>query len=59
MSYEDTAKIPVLVCSSIADQMNLGYLHQAGVVRLIDKSTMQPSDIADYIADVLDRRGSV
>lgn len=59
MSYGDTAKIPVLVCSSIANQMNLDYLRQAGVVRLIDKSIMQPSDIADYIADVLGRGGNV
>lgn len=53
MSYADTSKIPVLICSSIASQLNPGYLRQAGVVRIIDKSTMHPTDLADYIAEAL------
>lgn len=52
-SYADAAKIPMLVCSSIATQLNLDYLNQFGVFRLIDKSTMQPTDIADYITEVV------
>lgn len=57
MSYADTAKVPVLVCTSAASQMNADYLRQAGVVHLIDKSTMQPTDIADYVAEALNMVG--
>ena len=59
MSYADTSKIPVLICSSIADQLNFDYLKRAGVVRIIDKSTMQPADLTDYITEALNEANDV
>jgi len=52
-SYADTSRVPVLICSSIASQLNLEYLQEFGVRRLLDKSTMQPSDVAHYLAEAL------
>ena len=45
-SYSDTATIPVVMCTSMADILTLDELRPYGVRRLLDKVTMQPADIA-------------
>lgn len=44
-SYEDTQGVPIVVCTSMADSIRLEELQPYGVQRLIDKTTMQPSDL--------------
>jgi chemotaxis family two-component system response regulator PixH len=51
-SYVDTAKISVIVCSSLPN-LQLDELRPYGVVRLIDTTTMQPSDIPAAVRSVL------
>ncbi|MDB5176771.1 MAG: hypothetical protein JWN75_439 [Candidatus Saccharibacteria bacterium] len=51
-SYVDTAKIPVVVCSSLPN-LHLDELRPYGVERLIDTTTMQPGDIAAAVRSVL------
>lgn len=51
-SYEDTATIPIVVCTSLADTLSLEELAPYGVRRLLDKTTMQPEDIVTAVRAV-------
>lgn len=50
-SYVDTAKIPVIVCTSLND-VTLDDLRPYGVWRLLDTASMQPDDIARAVRSV-------
>lgn len=50
-SYEDTADIPVIVCSSLP-AVSLDELSPYGVKRIIDTTTMKPGDLAAAIRSV-------
>ena len=52
-SYQDTAVIPVVICSSLTEQLSLEELQPYGVRRLIDKTTMRPHDIVASVRAVL------
>lgn len=52
-SYADTAKVPVIICSSIAEGLNQDLMQASGVVKILDKTTMQPSDIKAYTKQAL------
>jgi DNA-binding NtrC family response regulator len=49
MSHEDLARIPVVVITSMAEQLSLGELKPYGVKRLLDKATMVPEDLTAAI----------
>lgn len=51
-SYEDTNKIPVILCTNLADQFDVPTLEQYGIKRIIDKTTMHPSDIVTAVKAV-------
>ena len=44
-SYDDTSRIPVVVCTSLASDVTIDMLEPYGVSRLLDKITMEPSDV--------------
>ncbi len=44
-SYSDTAVIPVVICSNVAEDLKLEDLKPYGVRRIIDKATMSPDDV--------------
>lgn len=44
-SYHDTHTIPVVLCTNLADQFDTKLLASYGVRRIVDKTTMHPSDI--------------
>lgn len=48
VSYPDTAKVPIVIVSSL--DINKYDLSTYGVVGILDKSTMTPSDINQYVA---------
>lgn len=50
-TYLDTAKIPVIVCSSMQN-LTMDELEPYGVRRLIDSRTMQPSDLVAAVRSV-------
>lgn len=52
-SYSDTATIPVIVCTAETRGFAAGELDAYGVVRVIDMSTMRPSDIPAAVRSVL------
>ena len=49
MSYDDTAKIPIVVVSALELR---GYdLSEYGVVGVLNKEQMEPKEIADYVCE--------
>lgn len=44
-SYADTRIIPVVLCTSIAESLDVETLRPYGVRRLLDKTTMKPDDV--------------
>lgn len=52
-SYPDTAKIPVVLCSSVTQALNQDVLKANGVVAVIDKTSMQPRDVYYQLKAIL------
>ena len=52
-SYTDTVNLPIILCTNLASDIQLADVKPYGVQRIIDKSTMQPSDIIAAIRGVL------
>lgn len=57
-SYEDTARIPVVLCTNTADQLSPELLKKYNVRRVIDKTTMHPDDIVAAVVAVSDDGGA-
>lgn len=51
-SYQDTASIPVILCTNLASQISLKDVQPYGVRRILDKTTMHPDDIVTAIKSV-------
>lgn len=51
-SHKDLASIPVVIVSSIAQDLSLESLKPYGVRRLLDKVTMQPDDLVTAVRSV-------
>ncbi len=45
-SHADLAQIPVVLCTNSASELPTGGLHAYGVKTVLDKTTMQPGDVA-------------
>jgi DNA-binding response OmpR family regulator len=52
-SYSDTSKLPVLVCTTLASEMARQDLSGYGVVAVLDKTTMTPSDLRQIVAECI------
>lgn len=52
-TYDDTQKIPVILCTNLAEQFDKKKLELYGVKRIIDKTTMHPSDIVAAVRAVV------
>ena len=52
-SHGDTKEIPVVLCTNLAEQFNDTQLGAYGVRRVVDKSTMHPSDLVVAVKAVL------
>lgn len=44
-SYGDTAGVPIILCTNVAEQFDASKLSAYGVVRMLDKTTMHPDDL--------------
>lgn len=51
-SYDDTNRVPVVLCTNLAEQFDQKRLDAYGVKRVIDKSVMHPSDIVTAVKAV-------
>lgn len=52
-SYSDTKMIPVILCTNLAGQLDTAQLKAYGVQRIIDKTTMHPSDVVTAVRAVM------
>ncbi len=52
-SYDDTHQIPVVLCTNLAEQFDKKQLEAYGIKRLVDKTTMHPSDIVAAVKAVV------
>jgi CheY-like chemotaxis protein len=52
-SYSDTKDVPIILCTNMAESLNLEDLKMYGVRRIIDKTTMQPDDLAAAVRAAL------
>lgn len=52
-SYDDTQRLPIVLCTNLAEQFDAKQLEIYGVRRVLDKTTMQPADIAAAVKAVL------
>ena len=51
-SYVDTAKIPVVICSNLADDLDLKSLEKYGVEMIFDKSKSRPREILAKVKEI-------
>jgi len=56
-SYTDTARIPIVICSSI--DLTDHDLASYGVTHILDKTTMHPTDLIEVVNSISERRGAV
>lgn len=52
-SYGDTSIIPVIICTNLAEELNLTDLKPYGVRQILDKTTMIPDDLITTLKAVL------
>lgn len=52
-SYEDTGKIPIIVCSNVVENLEAEELYPYGVRSILDKSKMLPGDLLVELKRVL------
>jgi CheY-like chemotaxis protein len=52
-SHSDTKMIPIILCSNLAGQLDTEQLKAYGVRRVIDKTTMHPSDVVTAVRAVI------
>lgn len=52
-SHDDTASIPVILCTNIADGLDIKQLKAYGVRRIINKLTMSSDDISAAVKAML------
>ena len=52
-SYSDTGIIPIILCTNLASEISIHDLVPYGVKRILDKSTMEPSDLVVAVRSVL------
>ena len=51
-SYGDTAVIPIILCTNLANELSLDNLRSYGVRQIIDKTTMAPDDLIVALRDI-------
>lgn len=52
-SHDDTSKVPVILCTNLAEQFDSAKLKEYGVQRVVDKTTMHPNDLVVAVKAVL------
>ena len=52
-SHDDTQQLPVILCTNMAEQFSSTQLKSYGVKRVVNKSTMHPSDLVVAVKAVL------
>lgn len=54
-SYDDTASLPVILCTSLADRMTLEDVKEYGVVAVLNKSEVTPKLLRETVENVVEQ----
>lgn len=52
-SYGDTAAVPIILCTNLAENLRLEDVQAYGVRRIVDKASMVPDDLVAAVRSVL------
>lgn len=52
-SHGDIAQVPIILCTSLASELELAAVAPYGVRRILDKVTMHPGDVVTAVRSVL------
>ncbi|MDB5162226.1 MAG: response regulator BaeR [Candidatus Saccharibacteria bacterium] len=52
-SYDDSGALPIILCTNMAESIDLEDVKSYGVRRIVDKSTMVPADLIAAVKAVL------
>lgn len=52
-SYDDTGKVPIILCTNMAESVQLEDMTAYGVRRIVNKATMIPADLVAAVKAVL------
>lgn len=52
-SYKDTGEVPIVLCTNLAEHLELKDVAPYGVRRILDKTTMQPKDLVTAVRSCL------
>lgn len=52
-SYDDTSKLPIILCTNMAESLKLEDVAAYGVRRIVDKSLMRPDDLVAAVRAVI------
>lgn len=53
-SYDDTARLPVILCTSLAQRLKLDEVRQYGVVAVLDKATLTPKLLREAVEQAVE-----
>lgn len=53
-SHDDTAKLPVVLCTSLAQRITLDDVRKYGVVAVLDKSTLTPKLLQEAVEQAVE-----
>lgn len=51
-SYEDTADVPIILCTNMAESIHMDEVQSYGVKRIVNKATMVPDDLVAAVRSV-------
>ncbi len=52
-AYDDTARLPIILCTTLAQQITLDDVKAYGVVAVLDKTTLTPKLLREAVEDSL------
>lgn len=52
-SYVDTAKIPVIICSDLADELEIESLKHFNVRGIFEKSQFRPQELREKVGEII------
>lgn len=53
-SYDDTSQLPIILCTSLADRIELDDVREYGVVEVLEKSTLTPKILREAVENALE-----
>jgi len=52
-SYDDTAKLPIVLCTSLAQRLSIDDVKPYGVVQILDKASLTPKLLRETVEELV------